>query len=152
MIAHFVEISVFAKPEENAELIRQGLISLLPFSLEDEKVKLIERNAVGFHDRIIKIFEVRLEKEKHTNQFVNWLFQNLSEHTKQTIKTQLESRIDEHLYFFLRFDKNKWIKNRELFLVDHGDCYHIKITIAVFPKKKNNVINKIKQLLNTTKL
>ncbi len=146
-IAHFIEVSVFAKPEENVEDIGQGLIDLIPFKLENEKINLTEQAASSFEGRIIKIFTVILTKEKHTNKFLEYLLKKLSEHTKQTIKTQLESRVDEELHFYLRFDKTQWISERKLFLTDSGDCYHIKITVAAFPKNRENAIKTMKEFL-----
>ncbi|PIN80514.1 hypothetical protein COV11_03845 [Candidatus Woesearchaeota archaeon CG10_big_fil_rev_8_21_14_0_10_30_7] len=147
-LVHSIEISVFSKPEDDLESVKNGLIQLIPFNLEDNKIELKETNATSFHEREIKILEVHLQKDKHTTQFINWLVQQLNEHTKQTIITQLESRLDEHLHFYLRFDKNKWITDKQLFLVDHGDCYHLKITFAVFPKKRDLMIKKIKEVFS----
>ncbi|MBI4919483.1 hypothetical protein HY837_06120 [archaeon] len=146
-IAHFIELSVFAKPEENVDALKQGLTDLIPFNLEEERIELQEQDASSFEGRTIKIFTINLTKEKHTNKFLNFLIENLSEHMKQTIKTQLDSRIDEELHFYLRFDKTKWVTEKKLFLTDGGDCYHIKITAAAFPKSRENAIKIIKNFL-----
>lgn len=145
--AHLVEISVFAKPEENVEEIKQGIINLIPFNLEEEKIVLIEQNTVSFKERTIKIFTVTLTKESHTNKFLKRVFRALSEHSKQLIKTQLDSRIDDELRFFLRIDKQKWSKEKEFFLTDGGDCYHIKATIFAFPKTKEKAKEAVKKML-----
>ncbi|MBI5066030.1 hypothetical protein HZA97_07370 [Candidatus Woesearchaeota archaeon] len=147
-LAHFIEISVFAKPEENIEEIKRGIINLIPFNLEEEKLNLVEQNATSFNERTIKIFTVNLTKETHTNRFLKSVFRALSEHSKQLLKTQLDSRMDDEMRFFLRFDKQKWTKEKELFLTDSGDCYHVKATIFAFPKTKENAKEAVKKILD----
>ena len=49
---------------------------------------------------------------------------------------QKESRLDDNLDFFLRFGKDEYIRNDKLMLTDSGNCFHIKISIDAFPKKR----------------
>ena len=139
------ELSVFAKPEEDSAAIKQALLSLVPFNLADEKLKLEEKIATGFSERKIKIFRIALAKDKHLNLFIRHLLANLDAGQKKTLLEQAESRLDENLDFFIRFDKFSLLNN-VFELTDSGGCFHIKLSMAAFPKKREVAlagINKI---------
>jgi len=143
---HRATITVFAKPEEDAEAMKQGIISLVPFNLEEAKVKLGVQNAEGFGERIIKIFTIVLIKEAHTNDFLQFLLNKLSEEQKRLLVSQAESRLDKEFDFFIRIEKDRWVKEREIWLTDSGNCFHIKLSLAVFPKKHELALRLIDKL------
>ena len=137
-IAHQIKVKVFSyeKNNEDEKLVLDKFLQLFPFNLKDEKIELKNTNALGLNENKITIFEVALTKEKHTNLFLNNLIKNLDEEQKKFILSQLESRLDNNLDFFLRFDKTEYIQNNKLKLTDSGNCFHIKISVAAFPKKR----------------
>jgi len=92
---HRATLTALGKPEENVEEVREGIRALVPFNLEEAKVPFQTQNAEGFDDRIIKIFTIVLMKEAHTNDFLQFLLDNLSDEQKQLIISQAESRLDE---------------------------------------------------------
>tara|TARA_Y100000310_G_scaffold93787_2_gene91335 strand:- start:14897 stop:15352 length:456 start_codon:yes stop_codon:yes gene_type:complete len=145
-LAHQIKVKVFSyeKNNEDDKLILDKFLKLFPFDTEEEKIELNKINAAGFEERKITIFEVSLEKEKYTKQFLNNLTKNLDEEQKKLILSQLESRLDDNLDFFLRFDKNEYIKNDKLILTDSGNCFHIKISVAAFPKKREIALGIVK--------
>lgn len=146
MLAHNICITVFCKPEDDIGFITEKLLFLVPFDIKKEKIKLKKRTAVGFNNRKIIILEIYLKKESHTNLFLTDLVKKLTDEQKLLIKKQAESRLDDEFNLFLRLDKSRLINENKLWLTDKGDCYHIKIKIAAFPKKKEvalNIIDKI---------
>jgi len=146
MIAHRIKITVFSKEEEDSSKIKAAFLELFPFDLEKEKIDLIERTAMGFNEKHIKIYEVLLEKNKHIEEFINRLSNNLSNQTKELILRQAESRLDDECKFYLRFSKDKWIDEKEHWLTDQGNCFHIKISIAAFPKKREKAMEIIQKV------
>ena len=144
-IANSIRISVYVKQEEDEEKIKEKLFSLLPFDLEE--IKLEQRKTIGFNEKEIKIFEVLLEKNKHIRAFLDNLIKNLSDEAKELILKQAESRLDDNCNFFLRFSKDKLIKENDLWLTDQGNCFHIKINIAAFPKKKDIALEIIRRVM-----
>jgi len=145
-IANSIKITFFVKEEEDEEKIKKSLLSLIPFNLEKEKVELKQSNAKGFNEKNIKIFEIFLQKEKQINIFLKNLNNNLSKEAKELILKQAESRTDNEGNFFLRFSKDKLLNENEFWLTDQGNCFHIKLNIAAFPKNKENtliIINRI---------
>jgi len=148
-LANSVKIKVFVKEDENEEKIKKALLDLLPFDLEKEKIEIKQSNAIGFNEKKIKIFEVLLTKERNTLKFLENLKKNLSTYTKELILKQADSRTDDECSFFLRFSKNKLITENELFLTDQGNCFHIKINIAAFPRKKENALKIINLFFNS---
>ena len=147
-IAHQIKVKVFSyeKNNEDEKLVLDKFLQLFPFNLKDEKIELKNTNALGLNENKITIFEVALTKEKHTNLFLNNLIKNLDEEQKKFILSQLESRLDNNLDFFLRFDKNEYLKNNKLKLIDSGNCFHIEISVAAFPKKREIASGIVKEI------
>ena len=58
-----IVVSVFAKPEEDAETLKQGLLKLVPIDLEQEKIELKDKSAQGFNTRTIHIYTIELTNE-----------------------------------------------------------------------------------------
>jgi len=144
---HRATITALAKPEEDVEAIRQGIIALVPFNIEEAKIKLEVQNAEGFEDKIIKIFTIILTKEAHTNDFLQFLLDNLSEEQKKLLISQTESRLDKDLDFFIRIEKDKWMNERKIMITDGGYCFHIKMSLAAFPKKRETAIALVNKIL-----
>ncbi len=148
MLAHNIHITVFCKSEEDIEIIAKKLLFIVPFDIKEQKIELKKTNATGFNEKKIIILEIYLEKESHTNLFLNNLTKNLTDEQKSLIKKQADSRLDSEFNFFLRLDKSKLINEDKLWLTDKGDCYHIRIKIAAFPKKRSIALNNIKTLFS----
>ena len=145
-IAHSIKITVFVKEGEDESKVKGKLLSLIPFDLEKERIELKESTATGFDDKKIKIFEVFLEKDKHIEMFLNKLVEDLSDSTKEFILRGAEKRLDKDCNFFLRFSKEKLIEENDLWLTNQGNCFHIKVNIAAFPKKKEIALEIIRNL------
>ncbi|MCH8004219.1 MAG: hypothetical protein IH934_06340 [Nanoarchaeota archaeon] len=147
-IAHQIKTKVFSyeKFNDNDKIILDKFLQLLPFNLKDQKIELKRTEAFGFNDNRITIFEVILAKEKHTKQYLENLIKNIDEEQKKLILEQLESRLDDNLDFFLRFDKDEYLKNDKLKLTDSGNCFHIKISVAAFPKKREIGLGIVKSI------
>lgn len=137
-LAHQIKAKVFSyeKVNEDEKLILDKFLQLFPFDLKEQKIDLKKTQAFGFNENKIAIFDVTLTKEKHTKQFIENLIKNIDEEQRKLIASQLESRLDDNLDFFLRFDKDEYIKNNKLKLTDSGNCLHIMISVAAFPKKR----------------
>ena len=149
--AHSIKLNVFSYENENSRSIEEAFLRFFPFSLEENKIALNKTKAEGFNERKIEIFEVTIMKINLINQFLQNLLANLDENQKQQILTQAESRLDKNLDFFLRFDKDSWIKEKKLVLTDSGRCFHLKVSIAVFPKKREVALNVIRDLFGKGK-
>lgn len=147
MIAHFIELSVFSTPEDELDKVHKGMLTFLPFDLEKEKINLKQTNAEGFNDRKITILEAVLDKQRHITLFLKNLISRLGPEQKELLERQKESRVDENLYFFLRFDKSRLIEEGKLWLTDCGNCYHLKIGLAPFPRKKEIALQLVDELL-----
>jgi len=148
MLAHNICITVFCKPEEDTKLTAKKLLFLVPFDIKEQKIEIKKRMAMGFNEKKITILEVYLEKEKHTNKFLENLNKKLSKEQKELLIKQLESRLDDELNFFLRFDKNKLINEYNLWLTDKGDCYHIRIKVAAFPHKREAALKTVEKIFS----
>jgi RNA binding exosome subunit len=147
MQAHLIELSVFSAPEDNLEKISNSFLSFLPFDPAEEKVPVKRLNAEGFNDRKIVILSVTLSKQRHITAFLKSLFSRLSPDQKELVANQKESRVDDNLYFYMRFDKAKLMEGGKLWLTDCGSCFHLKISLAPFPRKKELALKIVDELL-----
>lgn len=145
--AHSITLTAFCKPEEDLQIIKEGLTALVPFNLEENKLK-VEDEADTFEHRTIHILRITLKKLNHTNQFVKNFLTSLSDEQKKTLLEQEESRIDEEYNFFVRISKTMWSKHKMIELTDSGDCYHIKFTLACYPKNRNTALALVRQMLS----
>lgn len=144
-LAHQIKISVFIHEEEDREKIFNKLISLVQFDLKKEKIKLNEDTAMGFNNKKIKTYEIVLEKNKHINGFLEKLKESLGKEQKELLLKQAESRLDEDLHFFIRLDKEKLL-NDEFSITDSGNCFHIRISPAAFPAKRELAMEVLNQI------
>jgi len=146
--AHSVKLTVFSYEHENLDSISESFLKLFPFNLEQNKVILKKTQATGFNEKKIKILEATLTKNSLINDFLKNTLDKLDESQKNQVLGQIESRLDKNLDFFLRFDKNEWIDGKKLILTDGGKCFHIRISIAAFPKKKEIALNIMRNLFS----
>jgi RNA binding exosome subunit len=141
-------LSVFSKPPEDAATLRQALIELVPFNLEEEKIGVKEETAQGFNEQPIKIFTISLTTTAHTNAFLKSLLNRLTDEQKELLLRQRESRLDSDLHFFIRFDKDKWLSDRRLFITDSGHCFHIRMQIAAFPARRPDALAVVEKIFS----
>lgn len=146
-----IKISVFAKEDENIGAIRQGLLDLLGTDIKEEKIRLHEFTAKGFNESKIKVIEARLENRRPVKSFLDHLIGLLSEEQGSMLIRQADSRLDENLHFFIRIDKEKWLE-RKTCITDSGNCYHIKMSIASYPKSRKTALKAVIDMFSHQKL
>ncbi len=144
-LANFVRLSVFCKEDEDEKQIEEGLRKLLPLDMEKEKINISRQKATGFNEKKILIMEIELRKDRHINSFLESLKANLGSAQKEMLLRQKESRLDTELNFFIRLDKER-LHSGEYFVTDSGSCYHIKISIAAFPKTRENALKTLEDI------
>ncbi len=144
--AHSIKLTAFSYENENSKNILDKFLRFFPFNLQDNQVVLKKSIATGFNEAKIEVFEITLAKNNLINKFLENLLNNLDENQKEIILEQLESRLDNSMDFFLRFDKDSWINEQKLLLTDSGRCFHVKMSVAAFPRKKEVALNTIKSL------
>ena len=141
-LAHTIVVSLFSKEEQDHERMKGVLKDFFPFSLEEEKIKIDESSAAGMTGSRIRMLEVKLEKERHTTAFLQDLAGRLSGAQRQQIVEQ-ENRVDDSCQFFLRFQKDAL---PDLVLTDGGDCLHVRVALAAFPKKREVALGLVKEI------
>lgn len=133
-IAHNFKIKVFVKNTENYDEVEKAFLSLLPEviikDLEDKKIKL-EKEEMGGLEKI-RILSIYPKRNKYCNAFVKKL---LSKIECSDLKKSVCDRIDNYSKCYIRLSKKDLLEGKYT-LTDSGDCFHIKITIAAFPRRK----------------
>lgn len=148
-LCHNVKINVFAKIDEgeDEEKLENALILLAGLKKEDmERIKLNKSTATGLEDKKIKIIELDLSKDKRIKAFLENIKKRLDTSQRETLWKQRESRLDCENHFFIRIDKEKLL-NQKYKVVDHGNCFHINMTISCFPKNRENAMKNVEKIL-----
>lgn len=145
--ANKIQLKVFSNENEDSAKIQEGLLKLVPFNLEEEKLQLKKSIAEGFGQKKIAIYEITLVKEKHTNKFLEALIAKLNSEQKELLSRQIYSRLDKELNFFIRLDKDALINENRYFITDRGNCFHIKISVAAFPATYERAVEVVKMML-----
>ncbi len=143
---HSIKLTVFCKPEDDEEKIKQALVSLVPFDFEKEKIELKSQKADIILDRKITILEVTLQKQRYTQAFFEYLMSKLDDRQRKILVEQKESRLDDTADFFIRLDKEYLLENKFV-LTDDGNCFHIRISIAAYPAKKEVAMKILDKIL-----
>lgn len=146
-LMHSIMITVFSKPEDDLPTIKEGIISLVPFNLEENKIA-INDDCEKFEYRTIHILRITLTKASQINQFIKNFLEKLEPEQKKTLIEQAETRIDEEYNFFIRISKTMWAKHKMMQLTDSGDCYHLKFTLACYPKNRSTALKLVNNLLS----
>jgi RNA binding exosome subunit len=153
-----INFRVFCNPDEDKEKIKSAFLSLIGYTTEqlsEEKIKYNETNAVGFGKKIIKIIEVRFEKERHCNKFIKRINEILSAEDKVLLIEQV-NRLDDNMNFFMRLDKDALLdegaeKDKKYVLTDSGNCFHISMNIEAHPQRKDVAHKVVKQIFSKEK-
>ena len=149
-LIHSIQINVFEKDENNLEKINQIFQSLLPVDFIKEKIEVNHEKLEGFNQNIIHSLTLRTSKDKHNTLLSDTIFSNMNINDVDKIYNEIESRLNEEGYFYLRFDKDKFMKQIYQ-LTESGDCFHIKFKMAGFPAKRSAFIESINAMLNKYK-
>jgi RNA binding exosome subunit len=144
-LAHTIKLRVFINEDEDYEKIREKLVSLFPFDLEQNKINIQKTIALGAKENKIIILKIKITKDSLINQFIKSLDKKLGDQKEILIK-QLSSRTDEQGRFFIRLDKKQLLKNR-FKITDSGSCFHIEMHVAAFPMNKENAMQAAKSIL-----
>ena len=99
-------------------------------------MKLERKTVFGFNEKKITIISASINKNKHIRTFIDHINKNLSQEQKDMIIRQADSRLADNLDFFLRFDKDKLLNEKSFWITDKGNCYHVRMNVAAFPKRR----------------
>lgn len=143
-LVNSITISVFCKEDEDYDRIRAKVLSFFPFDVLDLKL-VQEKKAQGFNEKIIRQIFIALRKQSQIKEFLKILNDKLEDKQKKLLLSQKESRLSDDFDFYIRFGKQEFM-NDKLKITESGDCIHVKINIAAFPRKKDRVFENIGQL------
>lgn len=144
--AHNITITVFCKERCEAQSINETLHFLIPLDFEKEKIKIEIQKADIIDQKTIDIYTVHLTKPSHTAKFLEHLKKSLGTQIN-ILKQQLDSRLDQGCNFFIRLDKDA-LQKKIYAITDSGNCYHIRITIAAYPKDREAARKVALKMLN----
>jgi RNA binding exosome subunit len=146
---HNITVRVIEKDEQKIPDIIQKFNQLLPLDFKKEKISINHDTAKGFEDKTIHILTMDTTKTQHNKTLIKNIFNNLPDDYKTQIYHQIKSRLDDEGNFYIRLDKESLLDDK-FELVDHGDCFHIRLKIAAYPSNQENLKKSTKQFLEKT--
>jgi len=141
---HNIHIRELVHDGEDNGMVLQAMEQLVGFDLEKEKLKIRPTRTTSVDDKLILIHEIVLQKDRHINMFLKQLNSKLKPEQKELLIRQ-ENRLDEEGYFYIRLDKPKLFEGI-YHITDEGNCYHIKMCIAAYPKTRAACLAKVKEI------
>lgn len=150
---HTITLTVFVKEEhiiENPDInniVLSKIKEMLPIDWEKGNPEYKQTKAEGLSGNAIIIHELEMHKEKETNAFIKHLLSKLSKDQKDSLRLEKESRLDENDDFYIRLEGTKLLQGTYEFTTT-GNCFHIKMNIAAFPKKRENAMKVIDEMFS----
>lgn len=145
---HNLEIKVFSKNEPE-NLIEKGFDFITPFDFQKENLKIdikeYKSDSENQNVEPIKINSLFIDKQRFLSEFIKHIRKLFNSEQKKRIINNAEKYMDDDCRIYIRLDKDALLKNH-LELVEHGNCYHINMNIAAFPKKKEKALEIIKEI------
>jgi len=146
-LVHNLTITSYIKKDDDEAQIEEAILQLLPEDLEKEKIRFIKEKVSIDKETTMNILSVRLNKTRHLNVIIKKLKELLGEAQIALIREQ-ENRVDEEGNCYIRIDKQLFVTEQKMMIVDHGNCLHFKFVLAAYPKTKSNAVKIMKEIFS----
>lgn len=147
-LIHSVQVNVFETDRDAIQPIKNLYHQMVPIDPEKEHIEIDHEQLQGFHQKTIHSLTLKTTKNKHNRLLLDTIFSLLPKKSIKQIIDQIESRINHEGILFIRLDKPSLL-NDTYQLIDHGNCFHIKIKLAAFPANKENYLESSYKLLTS---
>jgi hypothetical protein len=147
-LIHSVQINVLEKNHEAIQAIKDLYHQLIPLDYSKEDIEIDHERLQGFNQKTIHSLTLKTTKHKHNIKLLNTIFTNLPDTSIRRIIDQIESRVNHEGNLYIRLDKSSLLSDT-YDLIDHGDCFHIKIKLAAFPANRENYLKTSQKLLRS---
>jgi len=145
-LIHSVQINVFETQEDAIQLIKDTYRKMLPIDHRKETINIDHERLQGFNQKTIHSLTLKTTKNRYNLILLHSIFKNLDSQVIQKIIDQMESRVNHEGHLYIRLDKASLLSDSYK-LIDHGNCFHIKIKLAAFPANKENFLKSSYKLL-----
>ncbi len=137
---------LITKSKEEIDLFKRFFLEIF----DEKEQKIIEQKQDSFIDsqeETTFIQTLLFEKKRHLAKIIPHVFSFMSKMQLQEILEQLDSRIDEDCFFFLRFTKQILLQ-KTVELTQSGDCVHCQFLVGSYPAKKESAVSAVESFLN----
>lgn len=130
-VLHEVLATVFIKAEDKREDVLAALKELFPFEV------VPELETVELSKGKMEVAKVSIKRDAQTNAFLRKFRELMGEVQLNAIASQADRlhEDEEDFNWYVRLDKRSWIGERKAVITESGECFHLRFTLAVFPKK-----------------
>ena len=147
-LIHSIQVNVFETQEDAIQKIKDTYQKLLPLDFKKEHIDIDHEQLQGFNQKIIHSLTLKTTKNKHNIILLQTFFKHLAPRIIKKIIDEIESRVNNEGHLYIRLDKPSLLSDSYK-IIDHGDCFHIKIKLAAFPAKKENFLKSSYKLLTS---
>jgi len=143
--AHYLAARVLCLPSEIEHV--SSALKLLMGGGENKQIAVSATEPT--EGATFALVQTSLKKESDINALFKFITTHLSEQEKKQLVQEADSRIDDHLDFFIRFDKEEWMSHKKLKLTTQGNCFHLTFAMAAYPKNKERAVALVKEIFKT---
>ena len=147
--AHYLAIRVLSKPADIG-MNSDALKALLSSGNTDVEIPL--SGTTGEETTQPVLLTSFLKKESDINHLFKFLAANIASQDKEIILKEADKYVDDHLDFFLRFEREPWVLEKKLILTTKGDCFHLTFSMAAYPKTKDRAIELVRKVFSSPKV
>jgi RNA binding exosome subunit len=146
---HFLSVSIriISREDDSVEQLQSLIRCLLP-NIKPELYSIQSDPFIDQFEHKRYFITFHTTNQKLVGVFTQTLFSNLSTDTLAVLASQVPSRVDEECFFYIRLDLSSLLAN-SFILTDAGDCFHITLSVASYPKKQIVAQQTVQTFLNT---
>jgi len=130
--------------EEEVINVEESVVEQFDVEEEGEEREIEE-------DKTNIVYSVEITAQRHTTKFLEEFMKRFDEKEINLLSTQLESRLDDNLDFYIRLDKDKLLDENKAYVVDQGNCFWFKISIAAYPHSREIAKKIVEKILELSK-
>lgn len=116
-------------------------------NIASSDVEIAETKMLGHFGNPIVILQTSIEGKKACEGFIKSLKAGLTPEDSQRLKKELEMRVDNDCYLYLRFDKQALYRG-SVQLAEGEDAIALRVKIAVYPAKQQNALKVVRGIFS----
>ena len=134
---HYARFRIISSTKEDALYQAESILDLFSQDFKkDTSAFLIEHISQESDDPLVT--HVVIKKHKYLVYLCKYIYDCLSVQDRQELVQTIQERIDDQGMFYVRLEKENFPKICTL--TQRGNCIHIAIKIAAYPKTKQNAV------------
>lgn len=143
-LLHNITVTIFDKDEDDR--ILPFFRRLFPDDWKKAGINYRKEAAEAYDQSAMMIHSLKIHKQRVVEAGVARIYEFLPDHERKRLVADVANRVDDEAFWFVRLDRESALAG-ELRLTEEGDCVHLRIKAAAYPKNKENGIAAVSSFL-----